>query len=77
MTQQSKKKVPPSPDEALVESAGDADPPTQSELAAWIDAAGDPPARGVHRVRGPSGGPMEARAPQSARYGLGPWRPPW
>ena len=43
MTQQSKKKVPPSPDEALAESAGDADPPTQSELAAWIDAAGDRP----------------------------------
>ena len=43
MTQLRKKKVPPTPDEALAESAGDADPPTQSELAAWIDAAGDPP----------------------------------
>ena len=35
MTQRRKKKLPPTPDEALAESAGDADPPTQSELAAW------------------------------------------
>ena len=42
MTQR-RKKLPPTPDEALAESAGDADPPTQSALAAWIDASGDDP----------------------------------
>ena len=43
MTQRRKKKLPPTPDEALAESAGDADPPTQSELAAWFGAGNCPP----------------------------------
>ena len=60
-------------DEALAESAGDADPPSQSDLAAWMGAGHVPPET-LAEVGKAAGRGVGPRPPAGAGDRLGGWR---